>query len=51
MDGTETRKALEFNSRKTYREDLERELKEIKDQEIWRAGKTVRALRPDAKHE
>ena len=48
-DGTETRKALEFNGRMTYREDLERELKEIKDQEIWRAGKTVRALRPDAK--
>jgi len=50
-DGTETRKALEFNGRKTYREDLERELKEINDQEIWRAGKTVRALRPDAKPE
>ena len=50
-DGTETRKALEFNGRSTYREDLERELKEINDQEIWRAGKTVRALRPDAKPE
>lgn len=50
-DGTETRKALEFNGRSTYREDLERELKEINDQEIWRAGKTVRALRPDSKPE
>jgi ketol-acid reductoisomerase len=37
-DGTETRKALEFNGRKTYREDLAKELKEIDDQEIWRAG-------------
>lgn len=50
-NGTETRKSLEFNGRKTYRQDLERELKEIDDQEIWRAGKTVRALRPDAKKE
>jgi ketol-acid reductoisomerase len=48
-DGTETRKSLEFNGRSTYREDLARELKEIDDQEIWRAGKTVRSLRPDYK--
>jgi len=50
-NGTETRKSLEFNGRSTYRKDLERELKEINDQEIWRAGKTVRALRPDAKRD
>ncbi|KAL8278600.1 hypothetical protein RQP46_008892 [Phenoliferia psychrophenolica] len=48
-DGTETRKSLEFNGRKTYREDLARELAEIDNQEIWRAGKTVRSLRPAAK--
>ena len=48
-DGTETRKALEFNGRSTYRQDLARELKEIDEQEIWRAGKTVRSLRPDHK--
>ncbi|WOO83516.1 putative ketol-acid reductoisomerase, mitochondrial [Vanrija pseudolonga] len=47
-DGSETRRSLEFNSRKTYREDLQKELDEIDNQEIWRAGKTVRALRPDA---
>ncbi|THH26995.1 hypothetical protein EUX98_g7200 [Antrodiella citrinella] len=46
-DGTETRKSLEWNGRSTYREDLARELKEIDDQEIWRAGKVVRSLRPD----
>ncbi|KIY46908.1 ketol-acid reductoisomerase [Fistulina hepatica ATCC 64428] len=46
-NGTETRKALEFNGRKTYREDLARELEEINNQEIWRAGHTVRSLRPD----
>jgi ketol-acid reductoisomerase len=48
-NGTETRKALEFNGRSTYRQDLVRELKEADDQEIWRAGKTVRSLRPDYK--
>jgi ketol-acid reductoisomerase len=50
-NGTETRKSLEFNGRSTYRKDLEKELMEINDQEIWRAGKTVRALRPDAKRD
>jgi ketol-acid reductoisomerase len=48
-DGTETRKSLEFNGRASYREDLAAELKEIDEQEIWRAGKTVRSLRPDSK--
>lgn len=37
-NGTETRRSLEFNSRSTYRQDLAKELKEIDDQEIWRAG-------------
>ena len=37
-NGTETRKSLEYNSRSTYREDLAKELKEIDEQEIWRAG-------------
>jgi ketol-acid reductoisomerase len=50
-NGTETRKSLEFNGRSTYRQDLAKELKEIDDQEIWRAGKTVRSLRPDYKPE
>ena len=49
-DGTETRKSLEFNGRDTYREDLARELAEIDNQEIWRAGKTVRSLRPDVQN-
>ncbi|KAF8525844.1 6-phosphogluconate dehydrogenase [Hysterangium stoloniferum] len=50
-DGTETRKSLEFNGRSTYRQDLAKELAEIDSQEIWRAGKTVRSLRPDYKGE
>lgn len=44
-NGTETRRSLDFNGRKTYREDLQKELTEIDNQEIWRAGKTVRGLR------
>jgi len=46
-NGTETRKALEFNGRPTYREDLARELKEVDEQEIWQAGQVVRSLRPE----
>ena len=40
-NGTETRNSLEFNGRSTYREDLAKELKEIDEQEIWRAGKYI----------
>jgi hypothetical protein len=43
-DGTETRRSLEFNGRSTYRQDLEKELKEIDDQEIWRAGRSIFVL-------
>jgi ketol-acid reductoisomerase len=50
-DGSETRRSLEFNNRKTYREDFAKETAEIDAQEIWRAGKTVRALRPDSKEQ
>lgn len=39
-NGTETRKALEFNGKPTYREDLAKELREVDEQEIWRVGKT-----------
>lgn len=37
-NGTETRKALEFNGRPTYRQDLAKELREVDEQEIWRVG-------------
>lgn len=37
-NGTETRKSLEYNGRATYRQDLAKELAEIDNQEIWRAG-------------
>jgi len=45
--GDETRRTLEANSRPDYRQQLEKELKEIADSEMWQAGKQVRALRPE----
>ena len=48
-DGSETKRTLEFSGRKDYRDAFEKDLDEIRAQEIWRAGKTVRSLRPEAK--
>jgi ketol-acid reductoisomerase len=45
--GDETRRVLEANSRPDYRQQLEKELKEIADSEMWQAGAQVRALRPE----
>ncbi len=45
--GEETRRVLEANSRKDYRQQLEKELKEVADSEMWRAGTVVRSLRPE----
>jgi ketol-acid reductoisomerase len=45
--GEETRRVLEANSRPDYRAQLERELKEVADSEMWRAGSVVRSLRPE----
>lgn len=45
--GDETRRVLEANSRPDYRVQLEKELKEIADSEMWQAGTVVRALRPE----
>lgn len=45
--GAEARRTLEANSRPNYRAELEAELKELRDSEMWRAGATVRSLRPE----
>ena len=47
VDGSETRRVLEVNSAPDYRVKLDRELKQIHDSEMWRAGAAVRALRPE----
>lgn len=43
----EARISIERNSQPDYREKLEIELAELRDSEMWRAGKTVRSLRPE----
>lgn len=45
--GDETRRVLESNSRPDYREQLEKELKEIRESEMWQAGTAVRSMRPE----
>ncbi len=46
--GDEARIVIETCSADDYREGLEKELAELADEEIWRAGKQVRSLRPEA---
>lgn len=41
-DGTETKRSLDFNGQPNYREAFQKELDEIDNLEIWRAGKAVR---------
>ncbi len=45
--GEETKRVLEANSRPDYREQLAKELREIRESEMWRAGEIVRSLRPE----
>jgi ketol-acid reductoisomerase len=45
--GDETRRVLEANSRKDYRQQLEKELKTVAESEMWQAGSLVRSLRPE----
>jgi len=47
VSGEETRMVLDANSRPDYRKGLEKELAEIRDSEMWRAGAAVRGLRPE----
>ncbi|CUS08233.1 unnamed protein product [Tuber aestivum] len=47
VDGSETKRSLEYNSDPEYRKKFEAELGEIRNMEIWRAGKAVRSLRPE----
>ena len=45
--GEETKVVLERTSGADYRDQLEAELKEIRESEMWQAGAQVRSLRPD----
>ncbi|PWN69060.1 ketol-acid reductoisomerase [Chryseobacterium phosphatilyticum] len=45
--GNEAQRSIDSNSKPDYREKLEVELTELRDSEMWQAGKTVRSLRPE----
>ncbi|MEL6561170.1 MAG: ketol-acid reductoisomerase [Bacteroidota bacterium] len=45
--GNEAQRSIDSNSQTDYREKLEQELKELRESEMWRAGATVRTLRPE----
>ena len=45
--GNEAQRSIDSNSKEGYRAGLEQELKELHDSEMWRAGETVRKLRPE----
>jgi len=44
--GNEAQLSIDSNSKEDYRAKLEVELAELRDSEMWRAGRTVRGLRP-----
>ncbi len=44
--GEEAQRSIDSNSKQGYREQLEEELNELRNSEMWQAGKTVRSLRP-----
>ena len=45
--GREAQISIDSNSKPDYREKLNAELKEMRESEMWRAGKVVRDLRPE----
>lgn len=45
--GNEAQRSIDTNSQPDYREKLEEELKALRESEMWRAGETVRKLRPE----
>jgi len=47
--GNEAKIVIESGRKSDYRQKLEEELKEIRESEMWQAGKQVRNLRPDNK--
>lgn len=44
--GQEAQRSIDTNSQPDYRIKLEEELKELRESEMWQAGKVVRSLRP-----
>lgn len=47
ISGEETRVVLKANSAPDYRDHLEKQLDDMRNSEMWKAGAAVRALRPE----
>ena len=47
VTGNEAQISIDANSKPDYRVGLEKELQALHDSEMWRAGETVRKLRPE----
>ena len=45
--GNEAQRSIDSNSQLDYREKLNKELEEMRESEMWRAGSVVRKLRPE----
>ncbi len=45
--GNEAQRSIDTNSQADYREGLEKELKALRESEMWRTGEVVRKLRPE----
>lgn len=45
--GNEAQRSIDTNSKPNYREGLEKELKALRESEMWQAGAVVRKLRPE----
>jgi ketol-acid reductoisomerase len=49
-DGRECKRVLDSTGGTDYKTQLEKELKELREAEMWQAGATVRSLRPERKN-
>lgn len=45
--GEEAQRSIDSNSQSDYREKLDEELRELRESEMWQAGRVVRSLRPE----
>ena len=45
--GKEAKRSIDSNGQVDYRDKLNKELEELRNSEMWQAGKTVRSLRPE----
>jgi ketol-acid reductoisomerase len=50
LNGNEAKKVIGYNSKENYRENLNKELEKINNQELWQIAKQIRKLRPTKKN-